>query len=667
LQKFDRWLENFRINRVASSCAIVMSNRAADTGGGQMTKKVILEQCKRNKLYTTPRLNDVLYLHFQGFAKIENLDEYSGLKCLWLESNAISKIEGLEHQPHLKSLFLQNNLIAKIEGLQHCRELDTLVLSHNYIKTLENCCADTLPVLNTLNISHNQLRDIEGLEVLKRCENLSILDLSFNKIDDLMVVKILSEMPALHVLTMTGNPVVSAIPSYRKTMILECKALTYLDSRPIFPRDRACAEAWKRGGYAAEKREHEQWNKEERRKIRKSVNDLLSRSRGESMLLSSSGSEDDEDAKHAGNGTPAEPAAAEGEKAEPRINDESTMEIYEGNQRELMELYGQEQKELGALAAGGTGDVPHNHLAEQKRPIDRVVMVKQVREDVERERQKDADTKMLDICVDQDRVLQMLRMNHSIEENIFGTKTAEAEKQQQQPKKKILIEEIVEQPPKIVQQKVSFKTNIEEIPSRYVAADDDGFACEMESMLWFDENESSSSAMPQSFEPIVDYQLPSLPSIVDDLSSAPESMTLPEDFSKVLELCNEQNKDKMQLCFLSENERLMQIYDEAVEHKLVQESDSHQLKEIHKLYNEDDDDDDDDDDFGETHFPCLDGLLMVKKLELHESSDQSASGESDDEEVLQFSHIEISDVKQSAENLIDGVIKSLEDSIEIPL
>lgn len=40
----------------------------------------------------------------------------------------------------------------------------------------------------------------------------------------------------------------------------------------MFDVDRACAEAWKRGGYEEETRERERWRKEERRKIRHSVN-----------------------------------------------------------------------------------------------------------------------------------------------------------------------------------------------------------------------------------------------------------------------------------------------------------------------------------------------------------------------------------------------------------
>uniref|UniRef100_A0A336M5X9 Dynein axonemal assembly factor 1 homolog n=1 Tax=Culicoides sonorensis TaxID=179676 RepID=A0A336M5X9_CULSO len=270
----------------------------------KMTKKTILESCIKNKLYRLPHLNDVLYLHFQGYGAIENLEEYTELKCLWLESNAISEIKGLDNQKHLKCLFLQNNLIEKIENLEALTSLDTLNLCHNYIKKIENCGADKLPLLNTLNISHNCLRYANQLDELKNCTFLSVLDLSHNKIEDVVVVKILSEMPQLKVLTMTGNPVINQIPQYRKTLILECKQLTYLDSRPVFPRDRACAEAWKRGGFAEEQKEHHRWNKEERKKTRRSVNALLALRRkttGDSnieLLRSSSDEDEDEDNKY---------------------------------------------------------------------------------------------------------------------------------------------------------------------------------------------------------------------------------------------------------------------------------------------------------------------------------------------------------------------------------
>ncbi|CAE1286921.1 DNAAF1 [Acanthosepion pharaonis] len=239
----------------------------------RLTKAFLRQHCKDLKLYMTPELNDVLYLHYKGFPCIENLEEYTGLKCLWLECNGLLKIENLDNQKNLKCLYLQQNLIHKIENLEQLHLLCCLNVSNNMIEKIENLSG--LTDLSTLQISHNKLTKLDDILHLIECTNISVLDLSHNHLEDPEIVEeVFAKMPSLGVLYLMGNPVIKKIKNYRKYLIISIKTLKYLDDRPVFPKDRALAEAWEIGGVEAETAERKAWAEKERKKIQDSVDAL---------------------------------------------------------------------------------------------------------------------------------------------------------------------------------------------------------------------------------------------------------------------------------------------------------------------------------------------------------------------------------------------------------
>ena len=218
--------------------------------GEEMNEELVKLICAANDGYETPELNDKLYLHFKGFSKICNLEKFSACKALWLESNRIEVVENIGHMTMLTSLFLHNNRIKKIENLDALANLVTLNLSSNLIETVEGL--SHLRQLQTIDLSKNLLSTKESIAHLSDCHSVTQLNLSSNNIKDSDALDVFVPMQELTQLYLQGNEVVRTTKHYRKTVVIMLPNLTYLDTRPIFEKERKSIHAWKEGGREAE-------------------------------------------------------------------------------------------------------------------------------------------------------------------------------------------------------------------------------------------------------------------------------------------------------------------------------------------------------------------------------------------------------------------------------
>jgi hypothetical protein len=137
-------------------------------GARRCTRKWILELFKKEwkMYYRTFELNEKLYFHYKGFEKIENMELFPDLKCLYWEGNGSTTISGLESNVEMVSLYLQENCIKRIEGLSTLSRLHTLQLSDNLIQKIEglSLCVnlDSL-YIKTNRIGAGGLDDVIGL------------------------------------------------------------------------------------------------------------------------------------------------------------------------------------------------------------------------------------------------------------------------------------------------------------------------------------------------------------------------------------------------------------------------------------------------------------------------------------------------------------------------
>ncbi|KEG09049.1 putative dynein assembly factor 1, axonemal-like [Trypanosoma grayi] len=232
---------------------------AAATEGVTMTEEAIIQQCKMHKGYSTPELNEKLYLHHIGFTSISSLNAFNRCTVLYLNNNAIDNLEGLHPLHELRALYLGNNAIQDCLSLPMLPALQLLDISCNSIGGFEGLL--NAPGLETLLASRNRIQNLKGLEPLER---LMTIDVSYNSIAQPgSILPHLFQKETLRTCVLHGNRFLESVPQYRKTLIARMPSLRFLDQLPVFPEERSCAEAFAKGGAEAEAAQRQENNRQE--------------------------------------------------------------------------------------------------------------------------------------------------------------------------------------------------------------------------------------------------------------------------------------------------------------------------------------------------------------------------------------------------------------------
>jgi dynein assembly factor 1, axonemal len=215
-----------------------------------MTEAFIIEQCKKHHGYSTPELNEKLYLHHFGFSRLHGLEAFTGCTVLYLSHNALSQLDGLAALTQLDSLYLSCNALISLETLPVLPSLRTLDVAENSLTTIDGLDR-AAPLLQTLLVSHNRLSQLNGLQ---GCTALLSLDVSHNALENEEKVDagLQPLRCSLRTLLLHGNALCRTVPHYRKRWIVTFPSLKFLDDYPVFDDERERAEAFATGGALAE-------------------------------------------------------------------------------------------------------------------------------------------------------------------------------------------------------------------------------------------------------------------------------------------------------------------------------------------------------------------------------------------------------------------------------
>ncbi|NXI19424.1 PPR42 phosphatase, partial [Irena cyanogastra] len=206
----------------------------------------------------------VLYLYDNQINQIQNLDFASNITHLYLQNNRISSIENLSSLKKLEKLYLGGNYITVVEGLDKVGELRELHIESQHLPLGEKLLFDPVSLnslaksLSVLNISNNNIDELEELAVLENLSYLKAVDNQLKHMKDLEVV--LKKWTKLRRIDLTGNPICQK-PKYKDRIIVQSQTLESLDGKEIQEIERRFLMNWK-ASRAARKKSNERMTDE---------------------------------------------------------------------------------------------------------------------------------------------------------------------------------------------------------------------------------------------------------------------------------------------------------------------------------------------------------------------------------------------------------------------
>uniref|UniRef100_A0A672V9M1 Leucine rich repeat containing 49 n=1 Tax=Strigops habroptila TaxID=2489341 RepID=A0A672V9M1_STRHB len=191
-----------------------------------------------------------LDLYDNQIEEISGVSTLRSLRVLLLGKNRIKKISNLEKLKNLDVLDLHGNQITKIENISHLNELRVLNLARNLLTIVENL--NGLDSLTELNLRHNQVsKDVDTLPCLQR------LFLSFNNISSFEDILCLAESSSLSDITLDGNPIAQET-WYKHTVLHHMMQLRQLDMKRITEEERRMASVAARKEEERKRESHKQ-------------------------------------------------------------------------------------------------------------------------------------------------------------------------------------------------------------------------------------------------------------------------------------------------------------------------------------------------------------------------------------------------------------------------